>query len=113
MATQLTLISVPTTPAAVTPGSNHPSERVGETPGGPGTPGAPAAHRRSVDHTGWLDRRTIATGRRGVARARAALADATRRTAEADSRLVSARDAALARQAVEIAHRTDPHGHAA
>lgn len=105
MATQLTLISLPSTSA---------DPATTDAPVGPARGDAPVvAHRRSVDHTGWLDRRTISTGRKGIARARAALADATRRAAAADAEREAVRDAALAEEARWLAEHPGHRGHAA
>ncbi|UDY36981.1 hypothetical protein [Dermatobacter hominis] len=108
MTTQLTLISVPATPARqdagdeaadVTPTDRTPSLTVLPAPAPePGTT-ARGAHRRSVEHQGWLDRRTISTGRKGIAAARAALADANRRVADRQAAEEAEREAELARQA--------------
>ena len=68
-------------------------------------PGTAAAHRRSVDHQGWLDRRTISTGRKGIAAARAALASANQRVADRQAQEEADRKAELARQASGLARR--------
>lgn len=121
MTTQLTLISVPAAPShpdadgvdraedgprAASAGVQHPRPAVTSL-GDRRT--AAAAPRRSAGHTGWLDRRTIASGRRGVAAARAALADAHRRVEERHSQEEADRADQLARQARELTDR----GHAA
>jgi len=108
MATQLTLITVPETPATDEAATDEATSDAGTASTEP-----VILPRRSADHTGWLDRRTISTGRRGVARARAALADATRRAAMAEAERSSARGAALMREADGFADRSGSHGHAA
>ena len=121
MTTQLTLISVPAAPSHPdADGVDRAEDGQGVSSAGPQRPGpavsslgdrrtAAAAPRRSAGHTGWLDRRTIASGRRGVAAARAALADAHRRVEERHSQEEADRADRLARQARELTDR----GHAA
>lgn len=96
MTTQLTLLTVPADP----------------TPDPVDEP-AVDEHRRSLDRLGWLDRRTIVTGRRGLANARAALAEANRRVTAAETERENSRDAALAREASDLAEHHRSRGHAA
>jgi hypothetical protein len=128
MTKQLTLISLPdpdTTPAPERAASPAPGTRrarrttpttststgraLRSAPAGPGS----ATPRRSPDHTGWLDRRTIETGIQGLAAARAALADATRRAHERDEEREARRVRELARQADVIRHPAARRRHAA
>ncbi len=101
MTKQLALISVPDpAPAADQDGARPtPAGTVGGAGARP-----PAGPRRSAGHPGWLDRRTIETGRQGVASARAALAEATRRVHERDEQRSTLRDQQLARQADVARH---------
>ncbi|MBS1838544.1 MAG: hypothetical protein JST64_12705 [Actinobacteria bacterium] len=113
MPTQLTLITVPAATAVGPTASDEPAGDGAATEGTATRDAAVLPHRRSADHTGWLDRRTISTGRRGVARARAALADATRRAAVAEAERASTRGAALARAADRFTGHPGSHDHAA
>ncbi len=108
MATQLTLISIPdqvvpkesldpTDPSATSTGLDAAEAHQSDDRTSSGAPQRTASRptvspptgdrvpHRATGHIGWLDRRTISTGRKGVAAARAALADATRRVAERES----------------------------
>ena len=106
MTKQLALISLPAQDArpAGDDGEQAPSPATGPRSGGP---------RRPAGHTGWLDRRTIETGRQGVAAARAALADANRRAHQREQERDARREAELARQADVIRHPATRHGRAA
>lgn len=130
MTKQLTLISVPATPARqdagagtadVVDGARHPSRGPVAVPhlrpadatddradSISTPPAAPGAHRRSPGYTGWLDGRTISSGRKGVAAARAALADATQRVADREALAAADRQDRLERQA-RGAGRSDRH----
>ncbi len=135
MTTQLTLISVPATPARQDAGAEAAEADVttGSAAGGADRritgpvalphldPTAPAAAattpagtaatgtpRRSPGYTGWLDGRTISSGRKGVAAARAALADATQRVADREALAAADRQDRLERQA-RGADRSDRH----
>ncbi len=126
MTTQLTLISVP----AHSPRQGEDADAVDDRvvrraptlrrvppPAATSDPAAvpPAAsgagqvgsHHRSAEHQGWLDRRTISTGRKGVAAARAALADANRRVAARKEQDDAERQARLASVAEQAARRAD------
>ena len=105
MTKQLTLISVPAVPAR--PDAGDPAADVSTADRSASAPPT-VTHRRSADHTGWLDRRTISTGRKGVAAARAALADATQRVAERQALEEADRTDRLAREASGI-RRSDRH----
>jgi len=97
MTTQLSLISVP---AQAQGAGDPPLDRTDDGTGRSRATGDAAAPprdeapplRRSTGHAGWLDRRTISSGRRGVAAARAALAAANERVARRES------DAEIGRQ---------------
>jgi hypothetical protein len=113
MTKQLTLISLPdpdTTPAPEQAASPAPGvRRLRQTSSPTRSPRSTGAGRgtgtgRSSGHPGWLDRRTIETGRQGLAAARAALADATRRAHERDEEREARRIQELARQADVIRH---------
>ena len=121
MTKQLTLISVPATPARQDAGAGtadvvdaarhrpqgpvvvphlRPAEAEADREDATVAPAAvPGAHRRSPGYTGWLDGRTISSGRKGVAAARAALADATQRVADREAMAAADRRDRLARQA--------------
>jgi hypothetical protein len=117
MTTQLTLLHLPARSArpagadeasgsdAQTPtrGSGRPIG-ASRRPATARTPRRAAGTRRSADHVGWLDQRTIETGRQGLAAARAALADATRRAHARDEERVARRNEELARQADVLRH---------
>jgi hypothetical protein len=94
MTKQLTLISLPDPDA-------HPAPEPGAAPTSP-TPRA--VPRRSSGHPGWLDHRTIETGKQGLAAARAALAEATRRAHERDEQREARRTRDLVLQADVIRH---------
>lgn len=103
MTKQLALISVPD-PA---PGADQDQARPAPRRTSSGSSARPpAGPRRGAGHPGWLDRRTIETGRQGVAAARAALAEATRRVHERDEQRTTLRDEQLARQADVARHPT-------
>jgi hypothetical protein len=114
MTKQLTLISLPdpdTTAApeeqaaSPAPGARHLRRTTSTTRSPRSTgPGRSGATGRSSGHPGWLDRRTIESGRQGLAAARAALADATRRAHERDEEREARRIQELARQADVIRH---------
>jgi hypothetical protein len=117
MTKQLALISLPA-PDARPAGE----QEAGTTSSSPTTPstgrrrtarGPAAAPARSAGHPGWLDRRTIETGKQGLASARAALADATRRAHERDQEREAARVQELARQADVTRHPAARHRRAA
>jgi hypothetical protein len=103
MTKQLTLISLPAPDAPPAP-----------DPGAAPTPTPrPATRRRtrtdvtprrSAGHPGWLDHRTIETGKQGLAAARAALAEATRRAHERDEQREARRIQDLVLQADVIRH---------
>ena len=130
MTTQLTLISVPASPARQDAGAEPADVAPNDRTRSPFTPpartraaqgpsadvlpfdadrsAAPTAQRRSAGHQGWLDGRTISSGLKGIAAARAALADANQRVADRQAQEEAAREAELARQASGIV-RPDRH----
>ena len=105
MTKQLALISLPAQDA-------RPAGDDEQTPS-PATGPRSAGPRRAAGHTGWLDRRTIETGRQGVAAARAALADANRRAQRREQERDARREEELVRQADVIRHPSTRHGRAA
>ena len=106
MTTQLTLISVPAMTARQDGGADA-SEHLAATPAEHAAAVA-APQRRSAAYDGWLDGRTINTGRKGVAAARAALADANQRVATRREQQDAARQEELAEQAKSVL-RPAPH----
>jgi len=106
MTKQLTLITlpapdahpVPEPGAAPTPPADRSARR------GPRRPRPATVPRRSAGHPGWLDHRTIETGKQGLASARAALAEATRRAHERDEQREARRTQDLVLQADVIRH---------
>ena len=125
MTTQLTLISVPAMPARqdvgadaperlaaapteIAPVASLPAEAARSTNAGTVGAGAPAPQRRSAAYDGWLDGRTINTGRKGVAAARAALADANQRVATRREQEDAERQERRAEQAASVL-RPAPH----
>lgn len=102
MTTQLTLISVPATTAHQDVEADAPAPLVAAPAS------APAPQRRSAAYDGWLDGRTINTGRKGLAAARAALADANERVATRREQEDAARQERLVEQAKSVL-RPAPH----
>jgi hypothetical protein len=117
MSTQLALITVDEPVVVNEPGEDAEGAEESRTRTAPTAPGAAnrvgsrrspaaraAARRRRSGQIGWLDGRTIETGRHGVASARAALTEASRRAAAREEERTRRRQEDLARLADRTRH---------